>query len=324
MNDLDGSNGFILNGIDAKDRAGISVSTAGDINGDGIEDLIVGAQLADPVNPNNTSRVLGSAGEVYVIFGQNDYGKREFELADLNMDGELRGFKVDGLSGGDQLGRSVSSAGDVNGDGYDDLLLGAPNGDPLDDTSSKISNAGETYVIFGGDFDGLQTQLGTAEDDILQGSPGADVMVGRIGADTLLTAGGEDVAYGGAGNDIINIIDTSFIRLEGGPGRDTLQWNNDQTLDFTMVADNRLDSIEVIEFLKPGGSLILGVNDVLDLTRAPNEFIGGAHHLDIQGSEMNQVTLVGNWTLESTITSQVYTSQSAEIVIDADVQVFTS
>ena len=60
--DLDGSDGFVINGIDGSDRSGTSVSGAGDINGDGVADLIIGADGADP-NGN------GEAGESYVVFG---------------------------------------------------------------------------------------------------------------------------------------------------------------------------------------------------------------------------------------------------------------
>ena len=59
----DGTEGFVLNGSDAGDGLGISVSNAGDVNGDGIDDLIIGASLADP---NGVSK----AGESYVIFGR--------------------------------------------------------------------------------------------------------------------------------------------------------------------------------------------------------------------------------------------------------------
>ena len=62
LSTLDGVNGFILNGIDADGRSGISVSSAGDVNGDGYDDLIIGAYLAGPNG-------VGSAGETYVVYG---------------------------------------------------------------------------------------------------------------------------------------------------------------------------------------------------------------------------------------------------------------
>ena len=57
--DLDGTNGFRLDGIDAGDLSGFSVASAGDVNGDGFDDLIVGAPGADL-----------DAGESYVVFGK--------------------------------------------------------------------------------------------------------------------------------------------------------------------------------------------------------------------------------------------------------------
>ena len=59
---LDGTNGFILTGIEAYDFPGISVSSAGDVNGDGYDDLIIGAFAADPNG-------VGNAGETYVVYG---------------------------------------------------------------------------------------------------------------------------------------------------------------------------------------------------------------------------------------------------------------
>ena len=136
LSTLDGSNGFILNGIDANDNSGSSVSSAGDVNGDGYDDLIIGARRA---NPNG-----GSSGETYVVYGGASAPGTEGVL-DLSMLDGSNGFTLTGIDGGDWSGFSVSSAGDVNGDGYDDLIIGAWRADP-----NGNDNAGETYIVYGG------------------------------------------------------------------------------------------------------------------------------------------------------------------------------
>ena len=99
--DLDGSNGFVINGIDAADQSGISVSAAGDVNGDGIDDFIIGANLADPNGNSNT-------GESYVVFGSDTGFGASLELSTL--DG-TNGFVINGIDANDDNGRSVSAAG---------------------------------------------------------------------------------------------------------------------------------------------------------------------------------------------------------------------
>ncbi|ELS02877.1 VCBS repeat-containing protein, partial [Xenococcus sp. PCC 7305] len=125
---LNGSNGFVLNGIDIGDQSGNVVSNSGDLNGDGLADLIIGANRAN-----------SDAGESYVVFGSSNPSSA-IELSAL--DGS-NGFVLNGISAGDRSGISVSSAFDVNGDGTADLIIGA---------SGANSNAGESYVVFGRDF----------------------------------------------------------------------------------------------------------------------------------------------------------------------------
>ncbi len=136
LSDLNGSNGFVLNGIDSYDQSGFSVSGAGDINGDGIHDLIIGAHCADP-NGNHY------AGETYVVFGSDEGFDPSFNLSNLNGS---NGFVINGIDSYDYSGSSVSGAGDINGDGIDDLIIGAWSAEP-----NGIYNAGETYVVFGSD-----------------------------------------------------------------------------------------------------------------------------------------------------------------------------
>lgn len=131
LSDLDGTNGFRMDGERVLDRFGHSVSDAGDVNNDGIDDFIVGAHGFDTDS--------FEAGRSYVVFGQTDGFSSDFVISTL--DG-TNGFFIDGESS-ENSGYAVSGAGDINGDGVDDILIGSPNADPV------ISNAGISYVVFG-------------------------------------------------------------------------------------------------------------------------------------------------------------------------------
>jgi Ca2+-binding RTX toxin-like protein len=132
LSSLDGSNGFKIIGAAAGDLSGKSVSRAGDVNGDGIDDLIIGASGAAPNGP--------SSGASDVVFGSQMPFAATVELATLNGS---NGFQISGAAAGDNSGYSVSAAGDINGDGIDDLIIGAPYADP------NGSNSGAGYVVFG-------------------------------------------------------------------------------------------------------------------------------------------------------------------------------
>lgn len=116
-----------IDGAAADDLAGTSVSAAGDVNGDGRGDVIVGAPMAD----NNARAESGSA---YVVFG------RPAGVVDLAALG-AGGFRIDGALAGDFAGISVSEAGDMNGDGLDDVVVGA--------VDIAMTVPGVAYIVFG-------------------------------------------------------------------------------------------------------------------------------------------------------------------------------
>jgi hypothetical protein len=128
-----GHPGFRIDGAQTQDFA-YEVSGAGDMNGDGLADVIVGADGAD-----NNAR-LGS-GSAYVVFGKSSTDA--VQLATFGSPVGNAGFRIDGAAAGDQTGTAVAGTGDVNGDGRSDVVVGAPETDVNGDGS------GSAFVVFG-------------------------------------------------------------------------------------------------------------------------------------------------------------------------------
>ncbi|MEH1837913.1 MAG: hypothetical protein V7L20_03880 [Nostoc sp.] len=207
LSDLNGTNGFKINGIAPDDFSGGSVSNAGDINNDGIDDLIIGAVFADP-NGNS------GAGQSYVVFGRTNLGSRgtgTFNLSNLNG---TNGFFINGIAANNYSGNSVNNAGDINNDGIDDLIIGASG-----------SVAGQSYVVFGGknlgsggslnlsDLNGTNGFIingivannagdinGDGIDDLIIGANGADPNGNSGAGQSYVVFGGTNLGSGGSLN----------------------------------------------------------------------------------------------------------------------------
>jgi hypothetical protein len=169
---------IVLTGQAADDQFGTSVSTAGDVNGDGYDDVIVGAYHNDGGGTN--------AGRAYIYYG----GTSMDTLPDVVLTGEV--VLPDEITG-DQFGIRVAWAGDVNGDAYDDVIVGADGADV-----GSADNAGKAYLFFGGP--NMAGRNASLADVVLQGEEIQDGIFASVnGAGDLNNDGYSDIVVGAAG-----------------------------------------------------------------------------------------------------------------------------
>ena len=219
-------------GAVTNDQLGLSVASAGDVNGDGYDDVIVGA-------PNNDAAGT-DAGQAYLYFG----GPGADDIPDLIMTGN---------NAGDLFGFSVSGAGDVNGDGYDDVLVGAIGYD------SPGVSAGRVYLFHGGsppsNLGYLQFSAAAAGDGFgysvaragdINGDGYADIIVGAPFNDAGGTDAGRAYVYFGGNNDAN--ADITFTDAAAG---DRFGWSVSGAGD---VNADRFSDVIVGGFLNGGGN----------------------------------------------------------------------
>jgi hypothetical protein len=136
------------------------------------------------------------AGQTYVVFGSSAGFDPSIDLSTLD---DTNSFRIDGIDAGDQIGLSIGAGGDVNGDGFDDLILGGRFGDP-----NGSENAGESYVVFGFATREPQTPI--------FGEPGRDVLAGTEASESFQPGGGSDFVTTGGGTDAVFFDDRAGQR----------------------------------------------------------------------------------------------------------------
>ncbi|HDG68651.1 MAG TPA: hypothetical protein ENG11_05850, partial [candidate division Zixibacteria bacterium] len=284
----------IIPGLHPRDQMGISCDNAGDFNGDGYDDLLVGANVVEDI------------GAAYIFFGGPDLDS----LPDVIFFGE---------NPVDNFGYSCAGLGDLNGDGYDDVAVGALYNDELGDRTGKV------YIYLGGETpDSIPdiVLVGLSEDDDFgvdldgrfdfDGDGIPDLLVGAVQAGYPFTQPGEAYVFTGAmlnlgatvpefrfhGEDVFNFFGGTVAALGdfNGDGKDDVivgAYNYDDPADPSDTSVGRA----YIYFGRESTSAPWEIPDLIFTGRRNRDYFGGTVGAvgDINGDGFADAAVAASW-----------------------------
>lgn len=305
----------------------------GDVNGDGLSDVIFTSEAADTPN------------EALVVFGREERGTTDLD----DIEQGIGGFFISGEFSTFAPWGEVLIGGDFNADGLDDIVIssysdkvqviyGKADSDPIstDDVMSGIggftimkpfgtggygmdadvgdingdgladlligstytnnergSEVGGAFVRFGRDSEGLADFRGGDANDYFVGTTEAEIFISGRGDDILDGNGGADVLYAGAGDDIIKVTDLDFLSIRAGRGFDTLVLEEDGLTFDLHELRGRVRDIEAID-LTGNGAQTLNI-ERLDLLRLSSS----SNELLVTGDDSDSVgSFASRWFFE--------------------------
>jgi hypothetical protein len=220
--------GLTIQGLDTDDFEGSAVAV-GDINGDGVGDIITGVPTADGLSNNNQD-----IGEVHIFHGGSDLTS----IGIWNLSETSPDLTIIGNETGDRLGSSLA-IGNLNQDIYDDLIMGAPGGDGI---SGGITNSGEVVVLYGGG------NIGAAGGELELSAPVNAVIKTFYGKDvgdwlgSAVVSGGD---FNGDGREDVGMVARFGEGVANDPGTEKgevyiIQWQNSMpnATDLTAMPAN--------------------------------------------------------------------------------------